>query len=420
MAQQTFNNTKINVEFDEATSRQQLNSGENISTLFGKIKKVFSDLKSVCFSGSYKDLSDTSTTATKDTDGFMSASDKAKLDGADDTYALKSLYGDTTINVGRKAGSDVGKYSTAEGSSTTASGAYSHAEGHGATASGIRSHAEGFATTASGEHSHAEGIWTISSGNNSHAEGSRTTSNGGGSHIEGVSYNEITDVIPNFSSDTTNNDIITVWKIKEFSLANGTASHVEGKNNLALGYASHAEGCNTVAIGDNSHTSGCFTKVLHENEAAYGKYNESNENTLFSIGDGTADDARHNAFEITATGGKLHDKDIATLDSISNPNLLINPDFAINQRGNTGITISSSTWVGYFISDRWKLYINNAAPAGTIQRNDDGTITLSMTTAYCDIRQMFETNFTEGYYTLSAKINGEIRTLSGYKIVRGR
>ena len=41
MAQQTFNNTKINVEFDEATSRQQLNSGENISTLFGKIKKIF-------------------------------------------------------------------------------------------------------------------------------------------------------------------------------------------------------------------------------------------------------------------------------------------------------------------------------------------------------------------------------------------
>ena len=49
MAQQTFNNTKINVEFDEATSRQQLNSGENISTLFGKIKKIFSDLKALAF-----------------------------------------------------------------------------------------------------------------------------------------------------------------------------------------------------------------------------------------------------------------------------------------------------------------------------------------------------------------------------------
>lgn len=61
MAQKTFNNTKINVNFEETSSRQQINSGENISTLFGKIKKFFSDLKSVAFSGSYKDLSDTPT-----------------------------------------------------------------------------------------------------------------------------------------------------------------------------------------------------------------------------------------------------------------------------------------------------------------------------------------------------------------------
>ena len=61
MAQKTFNNTKINVNFEETSSRQQINSGENISTLFGKIKKFFSDLKSVAFSGSYNDLSDTPT-----------------------------------------------------------------------------------------------------------------------------------------------------------------------------------------------------------------------------------------------------------------------------------------------------------------------------------------------------------------------
>ena len=57
MPQVTFNGTKINVEFTESSSRQQLNSGENISTLFGKIKKIFSDLKAVCFSGNYNDLS---------------------------------------------------------------------------------------------------------------------------------------------------------------------------------------------------------------------------------------------------------------------------------------------------------------------------------------------------------------------------
>ena len=48
----------INVEFEESASRQQLNSGESVVTLFGKIKKFFTDLKAVAFSGSYNDLSD--------------------------------------------------------------------------------------------------------------------------------------------------------------------------------------------------------------------------------------------------------------------------------------------------------------------------------------------------------------------------
>lgn len=245
MAQHTFNNTKINVEFDESTSRQQLNSGENISTLFGKIKKIFSDLKSVCFSGSYNDLSDTPTTATKDTDGLMSAEDKTKLDSADDTYALKSKYGDTTINVGRKADSTVGAYSTAEGMNTTASGSESHAEGLLTTASGKDAHAEGQCTTASGFCSHAEGSATKANGSNSHAEGGHTKANGDYSHAEGFG-----------------------------TIANNSA------------------------------------------EFACGEFNISSSDTLFSIGDGTSDSARHNAFEITTTGGKLHDKDIATTDLI--------------------------------------------------------------------------------------------------------
>ena len=129
------------------------------------------------------------TVATTSADGLMSAEDKGKLDDADNTYALKSKYGDTTINVGRKAG----------------------------TAGGIRSTAEGWNTTASGDYSHAGGL---------------------------------------------------------------------------------------------------YTKALHHYEVAYGRYNLSNSDTLFSVGDGTADDARHNAFEITTTGGKLHDKDIAVKDDI--------------------------------------------------------------------------------------------------------
>ena len=160
-------------------------------------------------------------------------------------YALKSKYGDKTIDVGRKADTTVGDYSTAEGRDTTASGHYSHAECYNTIASGNQSHAEGYKTTASGQCSHAEG------------------------------------------SDTTASSI-----------------------------CSHAEGKNTTASGGYSHAGGIGTKALKSSEVAYGRYNVSNNDTLFSIGDGTNDDARHNAFEITKTGGILHDKNIATTDDI--------------------------------------------------------------------------------------------------------
>ena len=161
-------------------------------------------------------------------------------------YATKELYGDTTINVGRKAGSTVGEYSIAEGVNTTASGGGSHAEGG--------------STEATGDVSHAEG---------------------GGS-----------------------------------SRASGYASHAEGVSTRASGYASHAEGTNNDAIGSWSHTEGYGTIANNESEHASGQFNVSNEDTLFSVGDGTDFDNRHNAFEIIKTGGKLHDKDIATTDLI--------------------------------------------------------------------------------------------------------
>lgn len=56
MAQKEFDDVKINVEFEESKTRQQINSGEEIKGLFGKIKKWLSDLKPVAFSGKYSDL----------------------------------------------------------------------------------------------------------------------------------------------------------------------------------------------------------------------------------------------------------------------------------------------------------------------------------------------------------------------------
>ena len=46
-----------NPAFTEASSRANIASGETLPTIFGKIKKFFTDLKTVAFSGSYNDLS---------------------------------------------------------------------------------------------------------------------------------------------------------------------------------------------------------------------------------------------------------------------------------------------------------------------------------------------------------------------------
>ena len=172
-----------------------------------------------------------------------------------DNKADKSLYGDTTINVGRRAGTPVGDYSTAEG----------------------------FSTEANGQYSHAEGAATI-----------------------------------------------------------------------ARGQYSHAEGNNAIASGDFSHAEGFDTRTTKRAEHASGQYNQSNSDTLFSIGDGTADNARHNAFEITTTGGKLHDKDIATTDLIPT---------TLPANGGTAETISD--WGVQTVSDA------NNAPYGFSNTSPD-------------------------------------------------
>lgn len=281
------------------------------------------------------------------------------IKGKLESYALKSLYGDTTINVGRKAGTTVGANSTAEGYNTTASGNCSHAEGSSTIASGFSSHAEGSQTTASGYSSHAEGADTIASGDYSHAEGVATT---------------------------------------------------------ASGYQSHAEGWATTASGEYSHAGGNHTKALHGNEASYGKYNESKDNTLFSIGDGTADDARHNAFEITTTGGMLHDGEIMTQNKVSNPNLLINPNFKINQRGKSGTIIPNKNADGedihtYFV-DRWGI------DSGSVTINADGTLTLNGTMSQI-LENSVGANVTASFSGGIAAYNDKTKTftIKGYGVV---
>ena len=92
------------------------------------------------------------------------------------------------------------------------------------------------------------------------------------------------------------------------TLASGNYSHAEGYRTLAGGNYSHAEGSYTTANGANSRAEGIRTETNNRGEHAPGYYNASQsgsteaDKTLFSVGNGTVEYARHNAFEIRQNG----------------------------------------------------------------------------------------------------------------------
>lgn len=87
---------EINVEFNEASDRQEIQSGEEIKTLFGKLKKWLSDLKPIAFSGSYNDLSDTPSSLPAD----GGEAEKAVCDstGADIAESFANIRSDIAVN----------------------------------------------------------------------------------------------------------------------------------------------------------------------------------------------------------------------------------------------------------------------------------------------------------------------------------
>ena len=196
-----------------------------------------------------------------------------------------------------------GKYSHVEGDATTASGANSHAEGGGTTASGANSHAEGCGTKAFGVNSHAEGGSTTASGAQSHAEGGGTNASGMWSHAEG---NGTTALGNNSHAEGNGTKAIVDNSHAEGggTTASGAQSHAEGAGTTASGNNSHTEGYGATASGAQSHAEGNNTKASSANQHVQGKFNveDTNDTYAFIIGNGTAYNARHNAFAIDWNG----------------------------------------------------------------------------------------------------------------------
>lgn len=151
-------------------------------------------------------------------------------------------------------------------------------------ATGMYSHAEGISTAATGYQAHSEGAGTWASGMAAHAEGSGSVASGANSHAEGASRE-----------------------------ASGSCSHAEGGGTLASGSCSHAEGGGTVASGTNSHAEGASTIASSDFQHAEGKWNVEDANDKFAhiIGNGTADNARSNAYAVD-WDGKIYTHNSAT------------------------------------------------------------------------------------------------------------
>ena len=87
----------------------------------------------------------------------------------------------------------------------------------------------------------------------------------------------------------------------------GMSSYFYQENN-AIGHSSFVGGIKSNARGDFSFAFGNYINTNNQSEHSQGEYNVSNtgstdaDKTLFSVGNGTADNARHNAFEIRKNG----------------------------------------------------------------------------------------------------------------------
>ena len=254
-----------------------------------------------------------------------------------------------------------GSYSFAIGQNTYVIGSYSHIEGAGtkkfeyaslptdgvesdnlwnegdmatttrfSMAFGSYSHVEGLNNLTVANCSHAEGQRTKAKGNDSHSEGRLTQAIGAQSHAEGYGQNTNSTFLVKGNKNTKNytttaqhnlqlGTIVRYGKVYTYVSAIGgttnftTAATLDPSNALdratieiirgvAYGAHSHVEGNYNSALGENSHAEGTWTMTRNNGEHAEGKYNKSNSDTIHSIGIGTSDTARTNAFEVTKTG----------------------------------------------------------------------------------------------------------------------
>lgn len=326
-----------------------------------------------------------------------------------------------------------------------------HLEGNGSAVVHSMGKNVGFFDEACG--CHVEGGDGVVGGVYSHVEGDGCAALNYGAHCEGKGYykKSVTDWKKRTAKD--NKYLKDLWKkilfgktdtsgyTYKFSVAIGNASHVEGTGNIApsvdvtlegldtgatasyVNGANHAEGAGNFAgaaashaegirneIGDDayaSHAEGIKNTTQNRAEHASGQYNKSNKasdtfgdagNTLFSVGCGTSDTDRKNAFEVMQDGTCKY-LDVDTGEQID-----------------VGVAKELSTPFNLTIGSTTKKVNGKSAVAFTAEeinasRQFNGILIQKLTTASAeaDIRKAFTDNGTVKFPTpgsVITKLNG--------------
>lgn len=126
--------------------------------------------------------------------------------------------------------------------------------------------------------------------------------------------------------------------------ASAQSSQAFGNGTVASGNQAFAEGYGTVASGLDSHAEGSHTEAAGSMQHVQGKYNIVDNNGTYAdiIGNGTADNARSNAYTMTWAGKSWFADDVTSGGTNATPAHTLSNKQDVLSAGN-GISLSSNT-----------------------------------------------------------------------------
>lgn len=228
----------------------------------------------------------------------------------DEAFAKLSIYGDISVNLGRKTGHTPGEKSVAMGRDCTATNIASIAEGLETTAYGIGAHSEGGYCIASSNFSHAEGQSAVVEAEGGHAEGRGVNASSPYQHVQGK-WNVIdgeSKYVHIVGQGTSNNDRKNIHTVDtegnawfEGDVYVGSNSGInkdEGSKRLAKYWTGTQDEYNAIELKDENTLyliTGARVSSLPGEEVAGGVITFMDNKIIFNMDDGSVQTTTFNS-----------------------------------------------------------------------------------------------------------------------------